>query len=160
MTRTAACSNAGSLTHRARSGIEPTSSQRQRGVLNLLSHSGTPSAFLLRSLLLGFLCVCVFGETRRCYCLLPSHHTWQVCFAFLRHLLKCQEMAKEPCECRCPDLHLWMVGTPLVPGCGGRAGHWSLWPVLVSQETLSTLTASRTRLEVGRQQGFLTGPSR
>ena len=35
-----ACSNARSLTHWARPGIESTSSQRQRCILNLLSHNG------------------------------------------------------------------------------------------------------------------------
>ena len=34
-----ACSNAGSLTHWARAGIQPASSQRQSWVLNLLSHN-------------------------------------------------------------------------------------------------------------------------
>ena len=39
-TYAAACSNTGSLTHWARPGIEPTSSQRLCWVLSLLSHSG------------------------------------------------------------------------------------------------------------------------
>ena len=39
-TYTTACSNAGSLTHWARPGVEPASSQRQHQVLNLLSLSG------------------------------------------------------------------------------------------------------------------------
>ena len=39
-TYTAACDNTGSLTPRVRPGIEPTSSQRQHWVLNLLSRKG------------------------------------------------------------------------------------------------------------------------
>ena len=40
VTYIAAYGNAGSLTHWTRPGIEPTSSQRQHWVLNLLSHNG------------------------------------------------------------------------------------------------------------------------
>ena len=43
MTYAAACGNAGSLTHWVRPEIQPTSSQRQHWVLNLLSHSGNSS---------------------------------------------------------------------------------------------------------------------
>ena len=40
VTYSAVCGNAGSLTHRARPGIEPASSQGQHQVLNPLSHNG------------------------------------------------------------------------------------------------------------------------
>ena len=44
---TAACSDAGSLTHRASPGIEPESSWTLCWVLNPLSHSGNSSTVLL-----------------------------------------------------------------------------------------------------------------
>ena len=42
-TSVAACINARTITHWPRPGIEPTSSQKQHWVLNLLSHSGNSS---------------------------------------------------------------------------------------------------------------------
>ena len=53
----AACSNTRSLTHWARPGIEPASSWRQHGVLNLLSHNGnsTLEYFNIKALVTLFL---------------------------------------------------------------------------------------------------------
>ena len=45
ITYAAACGNTRPLTHRARPGIEPISSQRQCWVLNLLSHNGNYCIF-------------------------------------------------------------------------------------------------------------------
>ena len=59
-----AYSNSGSLTHWARPGIEPTSSQRQHQVLNPLSHSGnsctTSSLSIHLFLFVCFLPFCLF----------------------------------------------------------------------------------------------------
>ena len=56
VTYTAACSNAGSLTHWVRPGMEPTSSWTLCQVLNLLSHEGTPSTLYSYFFLLWLPC--------------------------------------------------------------------------------------------------------
>ena len=43
-----ACSNAGSLTHRVRLGVELASSRRQRWVLNLLNHNWNSHLWLFK----------------------------------------------------------------------------------------------------------------
>ena len=69
-----ACSNVGLLTHRARPGIEPASSQPLCWVLNLLSHNGNSS--------FTYFCLCClcFSYTRN-LCQNTCHDT------FLLHLL-------------------------------------------------------------------------
>ena len=51
VTYMAACGNDGSLTHRARPGIEPASSRRQHQVLHPLSHNGNSNLLIFNDLI-------------------------------------------------------------------------------------------------------------
>ena len=87
-------SNTGSLTHWARQGMQPSSSWSQRGVLNMLSHRGTPQPW---TFIWGWLFPTVHAMRWNFSCFIPANGKifgpffllWSF-FPFLQHFISIQ----------------------------------------------------------------------